>query len=90
MFEADRDNLLTVIRVNLQQSTSELSNVIVASETNHDSVVRITNDSVELTGEQSYSADCEPNPESSDVLQMAISSSKKIKDHEKYELITSS
>ena len=43
-----------------------------------------------MTSEQSYSANCEPNPESSDVLQMATSRSKKIKDHEKYELITSS
>lgn len=59
---------MTDTRVSLQQSTSGLSDVIVASETNHDSVVRITNDYVELTGEQSYSADCESNPESSDVL----------------------
>ena len=75
-------------RVSLQQSTSGLSDV--ASETNYDSVVRVINDSVELTGEQSHSEDCESNPESSDVLQMAISRSRKIKDHEKYELITSS
>ena len=75
-------------RVSLQQSTSGLSDVV--SETNYDSIVRVINDSVELTGEQFHSEDCESNPESSDVLQMAISRSRKIKDHKKYELITSS
>lgn len=43
-----------------------------------------------MTGELSHSEDCESNPESSDALQVAISRSRKIKDHEKYELITSS
>ena len=85
LFEADRDNLLTDTRLSLHESTSGLSDL--ASETNHSSV---TNDSVELTGNQSHSEDWVSNPESSDVLQVAIGRSRKIKYHEKYELITSS
>lgn len=88
LFEADGNNLLTDTRVSLQQSTSGLRDV--TSEINHDSVIRVINNSVELTSEQSHSEDCESNPESRDVLQVAISGSRKIKDHEKYELITSS
>ena len=79
-FEVDRDNLLTV---SLQQSTGELSEVV--PETDYDS------DPVELTGEPSHTeVNYESNPESSDILQVAISRSRKIKDYEKYELITSS
>ena len=48
------------------------------SETNHGSVIIVTNDFVELTSEQSHSEDCEPNPKSNDVLQVAISGSRKI------------
>ena len=71
LFEADGNNLLTDTRVSLQQSTSGLRDV--TSKTNHDSVIRVINDSVELTSEQSHSEDCESNPESRDVLQVAIS-----------------
>lgn len=88
LFEADGNDLLADTEVSLHPSTSRLRDV--TSETNHDSVIRVINDSVELTSEQSHSEDCESNPESRDVLQVAISGSRKIKDHEKYELITSS
>ena len=74
------------LTVSLQQSTGELCRE-VAPETFHDS------DPVEFNsnGEPSYpNVNFVSNSESSDILQVAISRSRIIKDHEKYELITSS
>ena len=71
--------------MSVQQSTGELCRE-VAPETFHDS------DPVEFNsnGEPSYSnVNFVSNSESSDILQVAISRSRIIKDHEKYELITS-
>ena len=68
---------------------SGLSSQSVVPETDCDTVI---NESNGLTaGEWSHVEDCESSLlDSSDVLQVVIGRSRKLKDHEKYDMITSS
>jgi len=91
--EADRDSVATDAEVNtlFEPIGGDLSSQGVVPETDYDRVMNDSDD--ELSGEASHTEDCisEFNLlESSDVLQVAIGRSRKLKDHEKYNLITSS